>query len=130
MRKPIKLVAAVMSATLMFGACSPAYAVHKVKGHPVYLVNTTEIGKCKIKKNAIYIEWSDGVVDSSNGDGHVKGHNDWYIYYGNCRYKGKRLKKGTRVISYWPLDNDQWELARYDFIMVKNKPVKVYSSQA
>lgn len=76
MRKPIKLVTAVMSATLMLGACSPAYAVHKVKGHPVYLVDTTETDNYKFKKNAIYIEYCNGIVDTKGGDGHVKGHRD------------------------------------------------------
>lgn len=128
MRKPVKLVAAVMSAALMVGACSPAYAIQKVKGHPIYLVNTSEFNKVSFKKDAVYIEWCKGVVDNKKGDGHVKGMKDWYMYYGDCRYKGKKLKKGTVVTSYMPLSGDLMWLDRYDFITVKKKPVLVSPS--
>lgn len=129
MKKPIKLFAAVMSAALMLGACSPAYAVHKVKGHPVYLVNTTEFDNCEFKKNAVYIEYCYGIVDTKGGDGHVKGHRDWLMDYSECRYKKKRLKPGTKVTTYLPLDKGQWPVCRYDFITVNKKPVLVLAPE-
>lgn len=127
MKKPIKLVAAVMSAALMLGACSPAYAVHKVKGHPVYLVKTTEFDTCNFKQNAVYIEVCEGIVDKKNGEGHVRGHKDWIVDYSMCRFKGKKLKPKTKVTSYFPLDESLWPACRYDFIKVKKKPIIVYN---
>ena len=98
-----------------------AAAVHKVKSEPISIVTTDELyGTEKLGKNQVIIEKCLGVVDDKKGGGHVVGHPDWYVNYGDIRYKGKRLKPGTKVLSYFPCDNDDMDpLCRYDFIKVK-----------
>ena len=120
----IILVFAVVIMALM--ACArPAFAVTKVDKHPVVFATTDELNsnKFKFKKDTLYIEVCTGIVKNKAGDGYVKGHKDWYISY---RYKN-HPKKGKKVISYFPLDNnaDHEALARYDFVKTKNGKLKI-----
>lgn len=99
-------------------------AIHKVKSEPISIMTTKEIMKTdKVGTNQIIIEKCLGIVDTKRGDGHVSGERDWYMWYGDIRYKSKRLKPGTKVLSYFPCDplNDVDPIARYDFIKVKDK---------
>lgn len=115
-------ILAVLFAAVYSGAGTSA--VHKVKSEPISIMTTREImATDKIGTNQIVIEKCLGVVDTKRGDGHVSGKPDWYMWYGDIRYKGKRLKPGTKVLSYFPCDplNDVDPIARYDFIKVKDK---------
>lgn len=103
-------------------ACArPAHAVLKVDGYPVVFATTDEINskKFKFEDNMTYIEVCTGVVANKKGDGHVVGHKDLYVSY---RYKN-HPKKGTKVVSLFPLDNnpDHEALCRYDYIKKKGE---------
>ena len=121
---PAVVMAAIIFVLAVMACARPAYAVTKVNDHPVVVVTTYEIADgFKFKPNVIYIERSVGVVTHNKGDGHVVGHKDWYISY---RYKN-HPKKGKKVISYFPLDNnaDHEALSRYDFVKTKKGKLKM-----
>ena len=96
--------------------------------YPVVFATTDEINAkgFKFKKNTMYVEVCTGVVKNKKGDGYVVGHKDWYISY---KYKGHQ-KKGKKVISFFPLDNnaDHEALCRYDFIKKKDDWKLIYIS--
>lgn len=104
-----------------------AASVHKVKSELISIVTTDELyGTEKLGTNQVIIEKCLGVVDQKNGYGHVVGHPDWTMHYGAIRYKGKKLKPGTKVLTYFPCDptDDNEPLCRYDFIKVKKNGKK------
>lgn len=126
-----KFLYLVMALAIVASCCvvggNSAKAVKKVKKEPIVMMTTKEILKStSISRNRIIIEKCVGVVDNANGDGHLIGNKNFYIYYGDLRYKGKRLKKGTIVMSYLPCCPDKYltTICSYDYIKVKNKKGK------
>lgn len=118
--------AAIFAAVSAGGGTS---AANKVKSEPISVMTTEEIINAdKIGTNQIIIEKCLGVVDTKKGKGHVVGQRDLEMYYGDIRYKGKRLKPGTKVLSYFPCDplDDVWPIARYDYIKVKGNNGKAH----
>jgi len=125
---PAVVMAAIIIVMTVMACASPAHAVLKVDGYPVVFATTDEINskKFKFKDNLTYIEVCTGVVDNKKGDGHVVGHKDFYISY---RYKN-HPKKGKKVVSLFPLDNnpDREALCRYDYIKKKGEWKMIHTS--
>lgn len=109
---------------LIFAAVysSGAVAVQKVKKYPISIVTTDELyGTTKIEKNQVVIETCLGIVDKKNGYGHVMGHPDWTMYYGDIRYKKKRLKPKTKVLTIFPCDPTDDNEERFGYYFIKTK---------
>ena len=116
-------VVALIFAAVYSGSLS-AGAVQRVKGEPIDIMATKEILNAdKIGTKRILMEKCLGIVTTKDGKGHVVGLRDLEIDYSRIRYKGKRLKLGTKVLSYFPCNplDDLEPLARFDMIKVKNK---------
>lgn len=121
------LIAAIILTTLFAAVYSGAWsagAVQRVNGEPIDIMNTREILDAdKIGTKRIIIEKCLGIVTTKDGKGHVVGWRDLEMDYSRIRYKGKRLKPGTKVLSYFPCNplDDLEPLARFDMIKIKNK---------
>lgn len=115
----LTIFAVIFAAVYATGA---AGAVQKVEKYPISIVTTDELyGTTKIDKNQVVIEACLGVVDKKNGKGHVLGYPDWIKYYDDIRYKKKRLKPKTKVLTIYfcdPMDDNE-ELFGCDYIKTK-----------
>lgn len=121
------VIAMVILLTLFAAAYSNAGAVQKVKAEQISIITTDELYNAKkLSKNQVIIEKCIGIVDSKKGWGHVSGHPDWDMWYGDLRDDGKKLKPRTKVLSYFPCDDERDPIARYDFIQKKDKSGKKY----
>ena len=140
---PVIILVFIVIVMALVACARPAYAVTRWYGangmeiktypsdkgpkYPVVYATTDEINAkgFKFKKDTMYIEVCTGVVKNKKGDGYVVGHKNWYISY---KYKG-HPKKGKKVISLFPLDNnpDHEALARYDFVKKKGEWKIIYS---
>ena len=84
-----------------------ATATHKVKGEPIVIESAKSMFYMKpkqIKKNTIYIEKMDCVVDGiEKGEayGHVISMPFYDMDFGKLKYNGKMVKKGDKIREYF-----------------------------
>ena len=128
MVKKTVYAAVIVTAMLLIAAMGiKANAVKVINNEPIKLMTSEEMEKKKKSYNDIIIEKCVGIVDDEKGNGHLKSNKNIYLYYGDIRYKGKRLKPGTMVITYYPcdprnIDGNYFDpLCGYDYIKVTNK---------
>lgn len=106
-----------------------AFAIRKIKGEPFEILTLKEtIDKKKYEKNTIYIERIDSTIKTKNGYAYAEDDPDFISYYGDLRYKNKKLPVKTKMKTYIisnPLEQDGEILdifvARFDYAKVKVK---------
>lgn len=120
--------------TMLSTMCMTASATHKVKGEPIVIEDAKTMFYMKpkqIKKDTIYFEKMECVVDGvKNGEvyGHVISMPFYEMFFGRLKYKGKLVKRGTKVNEYFLHDllndNDTFTSAVYRFVYLKVKNPK------
>lgn len=112
---------------------SAANKVHKVKNEPIYIMNDKDIFYLKpkqIKKDIMYIEKRDSIIDNNKGDGHVISMPDYEMDFSWLKHKGIKLKKGTKVKTYFIHNLLNYKdtfisaIVRFDYVKIKTKKNK------
>lgn len=127
-----KFISFIMVFTIIFSTqmmVPSASAIRKIKGEPFKILTLKEtMGKKKYGKNTIYIERIDSTIKTKNGYAYAKDDPDYILYYGDLRYKKKKLPVKTKMKTYIisnPLERDGEILdifvARFDYAKVKVK---------
>ena len=117
-----EVIAGTLAAMSITGAIiAPASAKVKVPHNPIAIVSSKEVdamyeGK-GLNKDTVYIERIVGILDNpKTGDGHHADNPKNYINYKSLRYKGKRLPKKAKIVTYCILNNRNYEAEfRIDF---------------
>lgn len=110
-----------------------ANKVHKVKNEPIYIMKDKDIFYLKpkqIKKDIMYIEKRDSIIDNNKGDGHVISMPDYEMDFNWLKYKGIKLKKGTKIRTFFIhnllncKDTFISPVVRFDYVRIKTKENK------
>lgn len=113
------------------GFNTTAFATHKVKNEPIRIESAKAMFYMKpkeIKKDTIYIEKMDCVVDEVKKDGaygYVTSMPSYEMFFGKLKYKGKMVKRGDKIREYFIHDllndNDTYTSAVYRFVYLRVK---------
>lgn len=111
-----------------------ANKVHKVKGEPIYIMKDKDMFYLKpkqIKKDTIYIEKMDSILEDNKGNGHVISMPFYEMDFDMLMEERKiKLKKNDRVRTFFihnvfdEKDTYCSAVVRFDFLRTKKKVKK------